>query len=263
MKEEDKIPAGSLPPEKDNGAEPEVVPELAEPRMYAGRFKSPEELEAGYNELQKMTGKQSEELGSLRKSTATLAEQIEQMNAKSNKSPDQGAPPDSPEMIIEGLATRYEAGDIGFKEAITKAMEMTATQAGQQSEAQLTKLREEMTGMFQNTLAERDAQAEVDKFKKQYPDYDEIVESDALDQIKADNPLLDDVAAYFAYKANVAAESAQEEAERVRKGSEVTNTVLKKPGSSIQQENVKKTLDPAELKRRLYAGHEQRMGGGS
>lgn len=75
VKEEVKTETVTTPPE----AKEEKKEDLDFQGLLAGKFKSPEQLERGYKELESHTGKQANELGELRKKVVELQEKISKM----------------------------------------------------------------------------------------------------------------------------------------------------------------------------------------
>lgn len=82
---EPEVPEEETPPEPETPepaaeeAEEPAVPEEPEPaaeKLYAGKYKTEEELERAYTELQSRLGEQGSELGELRKTLDTLNERL-------------------------------------------------------------------------------------------------------------------------------------------------------------------------------------------
>jgi len=249
MKDENIIPAGSLPPEKETAVE---TPAQAEARLFAGKYKSPEELETAYTELQKMEGKRSGELGELRGKAAAYEQMLSQRAESPAPAKKEEAPVDYDGML-NSLAKQYEEGGITFAEAMKQSNQITAQQVAGMTQKQAQVEIERLRGEFNNTLADRDMQTVVEKFHGEHKDYQEVVNSGALDEIMKQNPMHDKFSAYYAYKAQEAMRQATAESERIRKGSEATEKVLTKPGNSIQQTNNKRTNDPRELRESMLA----------
>ena len=251
MKDNNIIPAGSLPPEpvQDKAVE---TPAQAEARLYAGTFKSPDELEKGYTELRSAMGKQSGELGELRGKTAAYEQMLSQRAESPAPAKKEEAPVDYDGML-SSLAKQYEDGDITFAEAMKQGNQITAQQVAGMTQKQAQVEIDRLRGEFNNTLADRDMQTVVEKFHDGHKDYQEVVNSGALDEIMKQNPMHDKFSAYYAYKAQEAMRQATAESERIRKGSEATEKVLTKPGNSIQQTNNKRTNDPRELRESMLA----------
>ena len=237
-----QIPAGQmLPPEVQETVEIEPP---AEPKVFAGKYKSPEELEMAYLNAEKALGKQGGELGELRGRAKYLEEQLGKQPAPAKE---EKAPVDYNSMI-KSLGKQYEDGDKTFEEVLLEATSMTAQQVQAMTQGQMVAMEQQFNERLTNTLAERDAMAEADKFHKENPDYDQVVKSGTLDGIKKQNPMHDDFSAYFAWKASEAVKRAEAEATRIREGSKGTEKVLAKSGTSIQQTNKTRTSDPAELR---------------
>lgn len=254
---ENKIPAGSLPPEKDTV---EDAAPVEEPRVYAGKYNTPEDLENGYTELFKKIGSQSGEVNEVRAQNKVLTEQLERMQTESKQQVNEALntqPPTDFEQQLADVAKQYDDGDMTFAEAMRQTTAITAQQAQTQAQSEIQKAMEQTTNSFQEELQRRDQQKVVDQFHRDNPDFLEMQKSGAFEKIKAENPLFDDLNAYQHLQMQQKIEEAKAEQARVASGSEAASKVLTKPGQSIQQQNKpNKPMTEAERKASMLAALE-------
>lgn len=241
----DKIPAGSIPPEKEK---------VEEPKTFAGKFKAPEELESAYLELEKEFGSKRNELGSLRKENEKLTESLNNFSKQSQKTEtpkeEKPAAPDVGSALNE-IGKMYEDGDMTFAEAMAKASEVTAQSVQYQANERLAQTEQSLLEKFQSTLTERDQQAQIEQFHKNNPDYTEFLASEDYKKIMEEDSMHDDYSAYRVFKEREKAQAAIDEAQRIRNGSEPAKSVASKPGHNVQNKNKTRTSDMGELKQRM------------
>ena len=235
MAEEQKvIPTGSLPPEPEV-KETAPPPEPVEEKVYAGKYKSPEDLEKAYGEIGKKYGQQSQQVGELSKQNQELAqrlEAIEKQNAELSNPPKTDY-----EAELRALNKQYDEGEIEIGELLLRTNAITRQQTLAEADQKYGNILDQASNQFQQTLSERDAQAQANKFHEQNPEFNQWAESGELDAMKESNPMLDDLSAFYALKAAKAFEAGKEETLRLKSGSEEAGKVLSKPGNSIQQAN--------------------------
>jgi len=250
----DTTPYGSIPPESDK--EEEIVAEqpVVEPEVKA----EPEpDYKKSYEELHKKFGEHSNVVGELRKQNQTLAQQMAELQQQAKASVKEARnepPPTDYEKMLSDIAEKLETGELSEREALVQSnkitREWTKAEAAQEKEQLLTQARSEV----QNILAAKDSEKVVEKFHEQNPDFKELMAQGALEPLKAEDPLLDDLAAFWKYRANVAAqekaaafEQGKLEALRIKSGSEKAGKVISDPGTSMQQQKPSKATD-AELR---------------
>ena len=131
--------------------EPDIAP-LQEERLYAGKYRSPEEMERAYLEQQSLQGRQSTEVGELRGQVQALTEFL----AKRDATPQQWTPPPDPEENPE-FAARWavenENGDV-YARAMAEWREIDRAAAdvyemGVAHEYELSQLRNEIEELKQ------------------------------------------------------------------------------------------------------------------
>jgi len=208
-----------------------------------GKFKTPEELGKAYTDLENRFGTQGKELGSLRKSNALLADELTKHKSAAEKATAKKEPETDYEAKLNDIYTQLEGGEISVLEAIKQSNALTAEMTMAQSMTMANKRTQEL-------LSDKDAEAAEKQFLKDNPDYEELVASGKLQPFIDANPLLvDETIAYFQYKAEERFEAGKAEAERIAKGTENADKVLKTPGSQIQRTPTRqqKPLTDAEL----------------
>lgn len=227
-------PTGSpLPPEKE---ETEEIKTETPKTVKVGdkEYESPEALATAYQNLEGKLGEQGTELGSLRAAKKVLEEQIETERTATEAREDK-EPATDYETKLQEIYDELTAGDITVEAALKQSNALTA-------EAAALKATEAAAQTLEDTLKERDAKAVHKEFLKDHPDYEEIRKSGKLESIKQESGgMHDDFSAYFALKATTAKEEGMAEAARLAAGDEKTQTVLTKPGESIQQTNKPKS----------------------
>jgi len=207
-----------------------------------GKFKTAEELEKAYTDLENKLGTQGKELGNLRKSHALITDELTRHKSATEKATAKKEPETDYEAQLNDIYTKLEGGDISVLEAIKLSNKLTAEMTMAQSMAMANKRTQEL-------LSDKDAEAAEKQFLKDNPDYEELVASGRLQPFIDKNPLLvDETIAYFQYKAEERFEAGKAEAERIAKGTENANKVLKTPGSQEQRTPTRqKPLTDAEL----------------
>jgi len=188
-------------------------------KVFAGKFKSPEDLEKAYTDLENKLGAQGKELGSLRKTHALLADEFSKNKSEAENA--KAEPKTDYEAQLGEIYSQLEAGDISVTEAIKQSNALTAEMTMAQSMTMANKRTQEL-------LADKDAEAAERKFLEDHEDYEELVASGQLQPFIDANPLLvDETIAYFQYKAKEAFEKGKEESERIAKAGDDADKVLK------------------------------------
>ncbi len=220
MAKQDVIPAGSQPPQEETTETKadNISDNATEPEKLLGKFNSPEEMATSYKELEDTLGRQGSELGNLRK-------QMEAMNEdKAVVEADTGQVSDFAEMksVIE---TKVEEGEISVSEGMSQMAEITQQQTAAQMEEKFAAYDEK-----------RSAEGQYEKFINENPEFLEMEESGALNEVMQQNPMHDKFSAFYAVKgkaeSDAAYERGKEEALKIAKGADGTKSVLSKPGSN-------------------------------
>ena len=244
MAEENKIPAGSLPPEKPVEA---PVQDKAEDNGT--------DYKKSFEELQKKFGEHSNEVGTLRKQNEELMNRLNDIETQSKKREEQALeqePPTDYERELRTLANKFDEGEITAEELMLQSNKLTREQTMAEAESKYGNILDKASQQFQETLSARDQQAIVEQFNKQNPEFAEWQESGELEQVMQANPMHDELSAFYELKANKLAE--QLEAKKLEAGSDPAKKVLSKPGHTIQQANKPKgTYTEAELRESALA----------
>ncbi len=236
------MPAGAPLPEEEEVIIEEELPEgpppeeEPEPKMYAGKFKSPEDLESGYVGLEEKVGSQGRELGTVKKQNELLMQQLESIQ-KSQTKETQPEPDEDLDAQIAAIARQVEEGELSIAESLVKTAVLSSKKATSEAVRGVKE-------MQQRETIQKSQQA----FRDENAEFFELQKSGALDAYKAKYPgLHDDFSAYYAYKADsmanatqAAVEAAKAEAfeagkktmAKVAAGDERTTKVLQKPGGT-------------------------------
>lgn len=217
-----------------------------EAKLYAGKFKSPEDLEKSYSELERMKGEQGSEIGNLRKEKEFLMSQIQQMQTQNKQAPaeDTDKAADIQAQLAE-ISQLVEDGEMTIGEGMVKSAQISA-QMAQENALQ------GVQAMQQQQALDNSKQS----FAEQNPDFFELQQSGALEEVKNSLPgFHDDVSAYYAKKATdtqtameaaVAAAKAEgmelgkAEGMKLATGDKNTQKVLQKPGGNAESISRKK-----------------------
>ena len=193
--------------------------------LILGKYKSSEDLEKAYTELEKKHGTQGQELGTLRGEVAQhRATQAEAEKAEKDKQP----PATDYEAKLNEIYDKLEAGDISVTEAVKQSNSLTAEMTMASAIAESDK-------RTQALLLDKDAETAESDWHTQHPDYNEVVASGVLQPYIDKNPILvDETVAYFQYKAEQSFEDGKLEAEKIAKGAELADTVVKEPGATTK-----------------------------
>jgi len=217
-----KIAPVDEPTKPDAPAKPDTPADggkKGEEKLYLGKYKSAEEAEKGHSDLEKKLGSQGQELGALRNEVAqNRAAQAEK--AKTDKE----TPATDYDAKLNEIYEKLEAGDISVTEAVKQSNSLTA----EMTMAKAVAVSDKRT---QDLLLDKDAEAAETDWHKTYSDYNEVVASGVLQPFMDKNPILvDETVAYFQYKADQRFEEGKAEAERIAKGADEADTVVKETG---------------------------------
>lgn len=260
---EGAIHADEMPPEQTTeqpvaAAQPEPAakpkPEAASKNYAGGKFNSSADMEKGYLELQNKLSAQGAELGEVRKYAQAIAEQAQQQSQQSAQAP--AEPATDYEQMLADISRAVDDGDMEPGEAILKSNAITAQMVQGQAQQQINGVLDQATQQFESTLADRDQQSMVDKFNEQNPDFQQLLESGALEPFKQANPMHDDFSAYYAAKADAAFSQGQAEQAKIKAGSEDAGKVLSEPGTAMQTPK-KKPTGEAAIKASMLAAFDE------
>lgn len=272
MVTKDAIPAGSEVPVSGQAPTVEVAPTpeaAAEvtPEVTPEPEKTPDitaKLQEQLDNAQKLIGRQGQELGTLRKS-------YEALSAQMVKETDKGQEPDIEAQLRE-IQAKVDSGDMDFGEALVATTKLGAQLGATQA-----------NDTWQNSLKQNQQREMQSKFLADHPDFTELADSGALDEIIAKNPLHDHVSAYFALKsdqrraemeniiakANAEKEEAAKKAreEGVQEGAKLASAskqaagVIGKAGQ-VQPTTTERRMTPAERQENMLAALRAAKSGG-
>lgn len=246
-----KSPSGApIPPVKDTEEKVTEAPKTV--KVGEREYDSIETLAKDHENLQKLHGDHTAEVGDVRAANKVLTEQIETLQADAKANADANKPPATDyESKLAEIKSQLNEGEITVEDAMQQSNILTAEVAAARAVETATK-------GFESTLQDRDAQAVQDKFLKANPDFAELRDTGKLDSIKAESGgMHDDFSAYYAFKASGAYEKGKEDQAKVAAGDEKTNTVLTKAGSTITEVNKPKgPLSEAETEESMLKAFE-------
>jgi len=221
-KEEGKIapvdaPTKTAPATTDKAADTTTTD--TEPIL--GKFKSQEDLVKAYTELESKHGKQSTQVSQLRNDQTVLADKL--ARAEAAKAAGE-APKTDYEAALKDIRTQVDDGTI----SISEGMEAQGKLITEMTMAKTLSAAEQKT---QQLLLDKDAQAAEMQWHKDFPDYQEFVESGLAQEYMAKSPMLiDETIAYFMHKESQATKKGMEMQEKLAKRTETTKKVLDEPG---------------------------------
>jgi len=206
-------------------------------KLLAGKFKTPEEMEQGYTNLEQKLGEQGEEVSTLRKQTQYLTEQLE--SGKQAAQEEGGQAGEDYNAKLQDIQNQIEEGELSVSEGLAKTSEITAAMATDQA---MTK--------FHETQQQQAVEASKQKFAEDNPDFFELQKQGELEKVKSQYPgLHDDFSAYFQLKANQEAQAAYErgkqEMAKIAEGDKGTQKVLPGEGSDPQMQEIGDNKKPA------------------
>jgi len=244
MDAENIMPAGAMPPEPPP-EEPAVEPEA---EKLLGKFNGVDDLATAYKELESKIGQQGSELGSMKQMNAMLLEQMQQAKAQAETPATEDEKDDFDyQTQMPELQKAVSEGDIPIEEALARSANLAAESATRSAMSK-----------YQEMTAKQSQQNAQQRFIDENPDFLEMQRSGALEPIKKSLPgLHDDFSAFYAFKAQQAAEAAQKQADidRISKGDERAAKVLQSPGGP-KSKNIGKPaakLSQADLKAKTLA----------
>ena len=211
-------PNNPTDPEKDKGT---PADKGGEDKLIFGRYKTDEDAAKGFKELEGKLGTQGHELRTLRDQVAAS-----QKAAKPTEDKAAAKTADSDyQTQLDDIYAKLESGDISVADAIKQSNALTAETTMAIATNAAGKRTEEL-------LLDKDADAAEKQWHNDYPDYDEVVKSGALQPYIQKSPMLiDETVAYFQYKSDQKYEEGRSKAEEEFKNSAIADSVVKGPGS--------------------------------
>lgn len=168
-------------------------------------------------------------------------EELKQSAMQREEAARNAPPPTDYEKMLSDIAKKFDDGDITPEQALIESNKITREWSKAEAEVEKQSLLQQARQEVQALLSEKDAQQIVSKFHEANPDFKAMQEAGQLEQLKAEDPLLDDLAAYWKAQAlkgqemaSAKFEEGKREALRVAAGSEKAGKVLSDPGKSMQ-----------------------------
>lgn len=150
-----------------------------------------EALKAQIANLEKVLGKQGKELGDLRKQNTQSTQQKEE--------------PKDYDALEADIVDKLDAGELDLKSALRQMNQLASERGAMQATAQ-----------FAEEQNKERSQKAISQFKQENPDFDDVLESGALDGIIEKNPLHDEFSAYQEYKRNELQKDLESKLEQAR-----------------------------------------------
>lgn len=216
-----------------DGSDKDKVPADGDTQVkYHG--KSAKELLAILNEKDKLSGRQADEVGTMRKQVAELQAENERLKsgkgAPGAQQPGAAAAPDDYQAQTAQLEADLEAGNITPTEYAKSIAKLSEVRTAQIVQAEM-----------ERTQKAASEQVATNQYLEMNPDFMDMQSSGVLDKIKAQFPVHDNVSAYeFAKRLQVQAENEdlraqlvalkKEQADAIAQGKKGTEKVLQQPG---------------------------------
>lgn len=236
----DKVLTGDQAPEEKEIVEDVVItdePIVEEPKLLAGKFNNEADLEKGYTELVTKLGDQGNKLGESEKERSILLTQMEQLQKA--PAPKEDTPTDF-DTQLQDITKKVEEGELSISEGMLQTAQVTSQMATTNAVSGVKQAQEQQ-------VVEDARQT----FSADNPDFFEMQQSGALDEVKGQYAgLHDDFSAYYHKKAmdteaNSAAaveaakaegfEAGKAEMAKIAEGSNDTKKVLQAPGGEAQK----------------------------
>jgi hypothetical protein len=221
--------------------------------IYAGKYKSVEDLEKGYENLQKVQGQTGQKMDTIAQQNQQLIERLSAMEQAQQAAQQAAVQPEMPDFATmrTEIARKMDDGDLSFAEGLQQIRGIDAEEQQLIAQSQQQQILTAAEQKLQQELAARDEQAMVTAFHKDNPDFAGLQESGAFEQIKASNPYInDDYQAYLAYKAEKAFDEGKNAAVKEVAGSAPAAEVAANPGTAMKNETPAprtRSATPAEL----------------
>lgn len=218
MKDENVMPAGSMPPEKQEGKATESKPGTGDgdgggDKKILGKFKDAEEMESAYSHLEQTLGRQRQEIGDLRATVEDLSSanqpEVEEVDYAAQRGE---------------IEAKIEDGEMSVSEGLRALADIAKQETELNMEAKF--------GEFER---KRNINEAYDRFLTENPDFSSYEESGEIAEEMRKDPMHDKFSAFFAVKARADAanafEKGKEEALKLASGADGTRSVLSKPGT--------------------------------
>jgi len=226
--------------ETESPAEEQQDTKTEAEKVYAGKYKSPEDLEKAYSELEGKLGEQGNKLGQYEQEKSVLLNQIEQMQAQNNSAPaSEQAQAEDLNARLQEISNAVEEGDISIADGLMQTAQITSQMAQENTLQSMARQQQEQVVTDSKS-----------KFAQENADFFALQQSGELENIKSQYPgFHDDVSAYYAKKAmdtqaamEAAVEAARQEAfeagkaemAKVADGDKNTRKVLQTPGDKAK-----------------------------
>ena len=239
----------------------------AEGEKILGKYSTTEELAKGHQDLEQLYGKQTAEVGDLRKANQVLLSQMELAQQAQQARQAAGGQQQEQEATLEDqlvqIQQQVNAGDIDPHEAMRLTAIVTRNDTLKAARSEYSRLDRERTT--------REIQ---DQFIRDNPGFLEAQRRGVLGQIRQSNPLHDDFSAYFAHKADqeaiargdvekTAYERGKAEVSKLAQGTEAARKVLANPGTDTRNANPSTVpLTDAQIKASMLTAVSRRKQGG-
>ena len=190
---------------------------------------------------QKLIGKQGTELGELRQQQQAMSEQ---MTAKADENKG-----DDYEMRLSQIQEQVESGEIDFGQALSLTARLSAEMGANQAST-----------AFKLDMEQRESRKVQADFLDANPDFTELQQSGALNDLKTANPMHDDVSAYYEFKRTELEQSmadavAAAKAEGEQSGANMADqarkagNVIGKQGAGVRDQNKPTTFNSPQEKK--------------
>jgi len=265
MSDAANIPYGAMVPPAAEQVEPEKEPIQTEaPAVEAEPEKAPMDYEKSYQELHKKFGEHSNQVGELRKQNQMLSQQVEQIAKQSQVREEKARdlpPPTDYEKMIRDVAKKVDTGDMSYEDGLVASNKITREWTKAEAAAEKESLLEQVRNEASSLLQAKDSEQIVSKFHEKNPDFQSLQGEGRFEQLKAEDPLLDDLSAYWKHQALTAGEReaaaferGKMEAQRVAGGSAPAAKVLSDPGNSMQtQQKSSRPMSEQSIKESMLA----------
>jgi hypothetical protein len=252
-------PSGDLPPDDDDaviddeghagtdtgGDDPGDAEDAGDAGESGQGGPKPSDWEERYKQLERKLGEQGNELGLMRQQNQELQGALQQMQAQ----PENKQEAKDLQAQLQGIRAKMDEGDISPDDALIETAQIVARmsrmEAEQIADQRLNKFR-------QDSEAERI----LGQFHKDNPDFEQLRQTGTLEEVKKQLPgLHDDFSAYYAFKAQKAADEGYQrgksEMEKLASGDAAAGKVLSKPGNTIRQKNQPPLSSPKDIKQSM------------
>ena len=102
---------------------------------------------------------------------------------------------------IQDAAEQYENGEIDIAEALTRTNTITAQQTAARVRSETSQIADKVNSHIEETMHQRDSQAVIEQFHRDNPDFQQMRDSGDLQRIMDEDPLADELTAFYKLKA--------------------------------------------------------------